>query len=162
MTRAIMVFKGCPIPPSSNNQYRSFVKHGRIIHVSSKELVQFKKDFDAYHLKNLPSFEFAREAFSGLPLSIHISFGFERSRLFTKKGYFKRLDVSNRLKAIHDCFARALQIDDSSFVRVSAVKYAVQKAEDEEAHIEIAVWDFLEVGAETHVPPDQVTGNKPN
>lgn len=141
----IMVFRDAPLPPSSNMQYVSFQRRGRIIHVRSPELVTFYGNFDKYRLKNREAFEFASQVFSGHPLSVHIAFGFERSRVLTKKGSFKKLDVSNYLKAIHDAFAKALNIDDSMFVRVSAVKRTVPTVEREGAEVQIAVHEFEEL-----------------
>lgn len=65
----------------------------------------------------------------------------------TKKGGFKRLDVSNRVKALHDAFSKALLIDDCNFVEISARKYAVSLKEQEWSEIIIELCDFVEVGS---------------
>lgn len=91
----------------------------------------------------MDSIKFARETLAGYPLHFHVDLGFERSRIISKKGTFKRMDVSNRLKAIHDCFATALLIDDSMFIEVSARKRAVAK-EREGAIVTIGLCDFIE------------------
>lgn len=139
-----MTFVGMPLPPSSNNMYKSFMQRGRIRHVCSLETNAFKCQMRAYWRKESLSVKFAREAFAGHPLSVHIEFGFEFSRLLTKKGHFKKLDVSNRLKALHDSIAEALLIDDSCFVCISATKYAVQKKEQEMASVTISLTEFVE------------------
>lgn len=133
-----------PLPPSSNNQYRSFVKGGKITHVSSKELVAFKSAMERYFLSDMTFLKFAREKLSGSPLHFHTDFYFLRKRLFTKEGSFKRLDVSNRLKALHDCFAKALLIDDSYYVEISAKKYPVEDECLERVNVTIAPCDFSE------------------
>lgn len=143
MNHSTMTFKRVPIPPSSNNQYKSFMQGGKIRHVSSTELKKFKETMHYYFLENMQVLKFARESFSGFPLSFHIDFGFERSRVLTKTGSFKRMDVSNRLKAIHDSFAEALLIDDSMFVEVSARKRVVA-AENQGAIVTIGVTEFVE------------------
>lgn len=139
-----VTFKGVPLPPSSNNQYRSFLQGGKIRHVSSQELKLFKQAMDFYFLQNVNLVKFSREAFGGYPLHFHVDFGFERSRIISKKGTFKRMDVSNRLKAIHDTFAGALLIDDSMFVEISAKKRAVASVSDEGAIVTIGLCDFIE------------------
>lgn len=140
-----MVFKGVPIPPSSNNQYLMIRARGKILHVPSPELKRFRLAMEHYFLEQSDAVKFAREIFVGHPLSIHCAFAFEKSRLVSKKGSFKRLDVSNRLKALHDAFADALLIDDCAFVNISAKKYAVQKEMDEQVTVEIAVAEFEEM-----------------
>jgi len=139
-----MIFKNVPLPPSSNNQYRSFMSGGRIRHVASQELVAFKKSMEYYWLEHSKELIFARDTFSGYPINVSIEFRFLKSRLITKKGSFKRLDVSNRLKAVHDCFASALLIDDSCFVKVSAEKQSVEKEECEGATVTLSICDFVE------------------
>lgn len=119
------VFEGVPMPPTSNKAYKSFVHGGRIRHVCHPDLVRFKGDFNAYSLLNRATFNLAREALAGakLPsLGIYCDFYFEHSKLYTKDGRLKRLDVSNRLKALHDCLADSLGIDDCLFTRISASK----------------------------------------
>ena len=139
------VFRNVPLPPSSNGQYRSGLVRGKIRHFASQELRNFKVAMQAYFLEHMNNVKIARELLSGYPLSIHAAFGFERSRLLTKKGSFKRLDVSNRLKALHDEFAKALLIDDCCFVRISAMKYAVKSKGDEKATVTIGLTEFEEM-----------------
>ncbi len=115
---------------------------GKIRHFPAKGLREFKVAMKAYFLQNHVTMKLAREALSGHALSIHTSFGLEKSRILTKKGSFKRLDVSNRLKALHDEFAKALLIDDCCFVQLSALKYCVLTALDEKATVTIALTDF--------------------
>ena len=141
----MMIFKKVPLPPSSNNQYISILRHGKIIRASSKELTTFKKNMEWYWIEHNNQLKIAREIFSGLPLSIHVDFFFEKSRLISKKGHLKRLDVSNRLKAIHDALASALLIDDCFFVRISAEKYAVSNKQEECAMITIEAHEFVEL-----------------
>ncbi len=139
-----MVFRGVPIPPSSNNQY-VLVRRGRkTFHVPSKELKAFRTAMAVYFAENADALKFAREVFVGHPLTIYSELCFEKSRILTKKGTFKRLDVSNRLKALHDAFAEALLIDDCCFVAVSARKTAVQSVADEQTIVEISLADFEE------------------
>ena len=124
------------MPPSSNHQYKSFVRHGKIIHVCSPELVAFKNEMKDWSNFNRGWLKRAKADFQGHPLFIKTFFYFERSRVLTKNGKMKKLDVSNRLKALHDAFAGAIGIDDSQFVRIYASKSV---ASIEKVDIEIGV-----------------------
>jgi Holliday junction resolvase RusA-like endonuclease len=139
-------FKCIPLPPSSNNQYSAFVRGGRVVHVPAKVLVTFKADIRRYFESNAELMLLARASLAGYPLAIHADFKFERTRLFTKKGTFKRLDVSNRLKALHDMVCEMLHIDDSAFVSISARKLSVAATYLEGVDIEIGACDFEERG----------------
>ena len=118
-------FNDIPMPPSSNKAYKSFVAGGRIRHVCAPDLVAFKRDFSVYCLANHASFAWARQELAGVPgveLRIDCVFYFKREQLYTLKGKLKKLDVSNRLKALHDCLAEALGVDDSCFMHITAQK----------------------------------------
>lgn len=117
-----VVFERVPMPPTSNLAYSSFMRGGRVVRVCSKELVAFKSQFSAYHMANLNGFGAGKLIFGGKPLFIDCDFYFPQERLYTKDGRLKRLDVSNRLKALHDCMATALEIDDCQFMEISARK----------------------------------------
>lgn len=119
------VFDGILMPPSSNKAYNSFVRGGRIRHVCAPELVNFKRSFGVYCLLNRALFRVAREGIAGVKsprLWVNCDFYFLQSQLYTKDERLKRLDVSNRLKALHDCMAEALGIDDSLFMEIKATK----------------------------------------
>lgn len=140
-----MEFQKVPLPPSSNNQYVSFVKNGKIMRGSSKELTQFKRAMEMYWLTQKQALIFARETFCGKPLYVHVDFMFSKDRLLNKQGHFKKLDVSNRIKAIHDSLADALLTDDSCFVKISAEKFAVPGRHQESATIRIETYEFTEL-----------------
>jgi len=151
---ASIVFDGLPIPPTSNMQYAIVFRPTGRQFVPKKELVQYKKAMADYFLRNHVAIKHAREVLGGgKALSVQAFFAFERSRLFTKKGNFKRLDVSNRLKALHDCLAKALLLDDSCFVHIGAAKYPVDTKDEEHCCVNISVVDMEEEGEE---PPPSV------
>jgi Holliday junction resolvase RusA-like endonuclease len=118
----VIVFESIPIPPSSNHQYVSFVRHGRVIHVKSPELVKWRKEFDAWVILNINGVRAARSFVNGKLLNVHVDIYWPYEKLFTKQGKPKKLDVSNRLKALHDALADALEIDDCVFWGVSVSK----------------------------------------
>jgi len=91
--------------------------------VASPKLKAFKVEFGVWMLLNRFGLKAASAALSGEgPLAIHCDFFFGRRALYTKDGRLKKMDVSNRLKALHDAMGDALGIDDSRFTEISARK----------------------------------------
>lgn len=141
-----VVLEGAPIPPSSNHQYKSFVRHGRIVHVRSPDLVKYRLDFTKWALVQSKGIEVAKAVIEGCAIEVEAFFGFHVARLYTKKGTFKKLDVSNRIKALHDALAAALCVDDSHFFSITAEKFTVENAEDEQCVIRISPFSPRHVG----------------
>lgn len=134
----MICLSGLPLPPSSNNQYKTVLMRGKMLRVPSADYKKFKADFGAWLYENKRAVEAAREkiaplADAGLKCSVFL--GFAACRLVSQKGKFKRLDVSNRMKALHDIVADALGIDDSCFVSVTAEKFYVEAHEKESSVI---------------------------
>lgn len=125
------MLRGIPIPPSVNGQYATVMVKGRPIRIPSKEYKQYKKDFAAWVLINKELVMHARRLIiewnSTLELSMYCCF--EKSRLITKDGRCKNLDISNRSKALHDLLSEALQIDDSIFVSTPMEKVIADNVE---------------------------------
>lgn len=136
--RGGLILEGLPLPPSSNNQYKSFVRRGRIIHVRSPELVKYRQDFDRWALENAHGLGVATDLLGVGACEVEAFFGFSRDRLFTMAGGFKRLDVSNYLKAVHDCLATKLGVDDCAFFSVVAEKFAVDDPAKEQVIVRIS------------------------
>lgn len=127
VTGACIRLAGLPVPPSSNNQYLTIRRGGSIRHVASRELIQFKKAMKDYNLRSWTQNGERRAQIKkwlemGCVLEITTTHFFHYSSLFTKRGTPKRMDVSNRIKAIHDELAEMLGFDDSLFFRVTALK----------------------------------------
>jgi len=131
-----------PIPPSSNNQYALVRRGHKTFHVPSKKLTQFQAKMQAYPYTNPDLYLIHKQAIhqwlkEGYPLEIRCLFFFRRDRIFTKKNTVKRLDVSNRIKALHDCLCKLLEIDDSLFFRVTAEKVVSEENLEEMTCVEI-------------------------
>lgn len=128
--RTEVVFSNCPMPPSSNHQYASKVIKGRVLHFKTKEVRDWKSEFDTWCLQNMAGIKFAREFVKDKTLGVGCLFFFEQARLYTKTGKLKKLDVSNRIKALHDALAEALHIDDSVFMKIWAEKAMIMSGRD--------------------------------
>jgi Holliday junction resolvase RusA-like endonuclease len=126
-SRASILFTKVPMSPSSNNQYTLVRRGGRTFHVPSLELKTYQKNMIKYPLTCPELFMVGKQKIKdwlahGLPLEIRAIFFFKREKIFTKAGKAKKLDVSNRIKALHDCLCELLEMDDSMFFRVYVEK----------------------------------------
>lgn len=121
------LFTQLPMPPSSNNQYYLARRGPKVYHIASDELKGFKASMAAYPLMRSVIFELNKNLVrnwveQGYTLEIRSIFFFHENRLFTKKNTTKRLDCSNRIKALHDQLCNIIGIDDSLFFKVYAEK----------------------------------------
>lgn len=125
--KTYVLFTKLPLPPSSNHQYTLARRGQKTYHVASAHLKAFQREMNQYPQTCRDLFLCNQQAIhgwikEGKALEIRCFFFFKRERLFTKKSVPKKLDVSNRIKALHDCLCRILEIDDSLFFRVIAEK----------------------------------------
>jgi Holliday junction resolvase RusA-like endonuclease len=126
------------MPPSENAQYmpigfrRPNGKIGARL-IPTKELTDYQeKEFAMWQKMNLP---YAAKAglkcrewlLQGDMLGLHIWAIFPSNRIWTQKAAPRRLDVANRIKALQDCIATMLQLDDSQFWYSGAVKIESMK-----------------------------------
>jgi Holliday junction resolvase RusA-like endonuclease len=129
-----------PLPPSSNNQYKLFRRGNKTYHVPSDEFKAFKDAMSQYrHLIDLRLFQtYARDwKDTKTPLEITCKFYVHRKRIYSLSGTIKKWDVSNRLKSLHDCISKMLDIDDSLFFNISARKQAIDADLREKVDVEI-------------------------
>lgn len=134
-----IILKNIPMPPSSNMQYKVF--SGRF--VPNGSLTRYKKDFERWGLQNHKIILEARERVQrDAQLSISCDFYFSKGRVFTTglkaKSALQKLDVTNRVKALHDMVCKILQIDDRQFFDVQLTKHELDQKTDEYCDIEIA------------------------
>lgn len=117
---------GLPIPPSENNMYVTSFKTRR--RFPSNELKHFKLLMLNYASFNNFPLKYAREEVldilsnPDMGLYVRLFFYFKHDRIYTKKGEFKKMDVSNRIKAIADSVSDILGIDDKVFLAVTCRK----------------------------------------
>lgn len=122
----IFVLSGLPMPPSSNNAYATNRKTG--CRFPSQELKAFKKAIEDWRAARPILLRDARAALVSMRptdqkvLRVDRFFGFPHQRVFTLAGLPKRMDVSNRIKAIDDVVADMLGIDDSWFFGGTEIK----------------------------------------
>lgn len=93
--------------------------------MSTKDAITYEKIFEKWALVNMRTIIEARNTIKnwGTPfIEVAIYIGFKADRLICKDGTPKRLDVSNRLKLVHDLIAEQMKTDDCTFVRTPAEK----------------------------------------
>ena len=140
--RHAVVLEGLPMPPSSNHQYKLFRRNGKTYHVPSTELKTFKAAITHYTLKNSSQYLACLNLISQWRKEKHLfhcnaTFYFKKPRIFTLKGEPRKIDVSNRIKAIHDSVSQMLHLDDSYFFSIGAKKLICKEGDEEHVTIEI-------------------------
>lgn len=122
-----------PMPPSSNNQYFPRILPGRAGGqmarlVPTGDLTKYQKSVtERWKNENLTAVYKCRATLREwmlhqqmIEITIFACFGY--FDLFTQEGIPKRMDASNRVKALNDCLSEILEIDDCWFWRVNIVK----------------------------------------
>lgn len=132
-----IVLKGIPMPPTGNKQYASFLRNSRIIRIKSKMANRYDVDFNVWAMLNKQALKDALNNLNGMGIEIEAFFGFHQSKLIGKKGQFKRLDVTNRLKALHDNLCAAIGIDDSQFISSYEEKFVIDDKELEQVIVRL-------------------------
>lgn len=117
-----MKLLGAPFPPSVNALYRSGRGHrGKVNRFKTRAAIDFEKAFDLWTFQNLQQInrakQFARECEHTLQLylSFKIDFVVRHTDLYTKTNTHKRIDCTNRIKALLDVMSHALELDDRKF-----------------------------------------------
>lgn len=136
-----------PMPPSSNAQYAAMAVRGKEGRTFGKirptrELENYVKDFGNWALANNVALAKAKKfirdeiLMKGKMLGVDTFTCFPGTSLWTQKGLPKRMDASNRIKALHDCLADSLQVDDSYFWEGSFSKMETSRPQP---------WVFVEI-----------------
>ena len=126
------VLTNIPMPPSSNAQYAAMAIRGgegrwfgKIR--PTKALENYHEEFNKWRMINNIAVGKARvfirdNLLKDKMLSVDTYCCFPHSDMWTIKSTVKKMDASNRLKALHDCLSDVLQIDDSWFWKSSVEK----------------------------------------
>lgn len=102
--------------------------------VTSPELKQFQKEMEAWRLTNLVLVYALKKKIRewkliDLQIRVEVQAFFSELQLFTLDGKVRTMDASNRIKALHDCLADILEINDSWFFECEISKRITRKAE---------------------------------
>lgn len=121
----MIIINGLPLPPSINQSYATNFKTRR--RFKSKDLTNFEKLIANYWLeRNLQLQENRKIIESWIKekrdLSFTCIFYLDHKRIFTSDMRKKKMDVSNRIKAIEDSIVGWLWYDDCHHTKVMAIK----------------------------------------
>ncbi len=89
--------------------------------IPSTELTTYQKEtFLSWRYENNLKIIGARKTIKswlamGYKIRMDGFFCFPKRKLYNLDGTTKKMDVKNRLKALHDCFSEHLRVDDSKF-----------------------------------------------
>lgn len=135
-----------PFPPSVNKIYRHFKhpKTGKIVRVASPDLEDFKKRCGKYSLANRKKLQQAHdrlrdETFIKVEAFVLVREG----TVFKKDGGLKKIDVSNRGKALFDALSDMLEIDDRHFNPVSIQYVFIPEGHPERVAVQLSRSDPL-------------------
>jgi Holliday junction resolvase RusA-like endonuclease len=115
----VIIFDDVPMPPSLNNAYPTVKTRTGFRRVKGPGLIQYRRDMMDYYLVNKRQFittkQFVQEWLSKEWhfIQMDIAFAFAQDQLLTKQLKPKRMDLSNRIKAVEDMICELLGIDDS-------------------------------------------------
>lgn len=133
-------FAKLPMPPSSNHQYWHQVMKGKggqqvARPTPTGDLKKFNKAVEVeWKELNLVAVYKCRKLLRewmlrGQFIRVEVYAFFNYFDLFTQQGVPKRMDASNRIKALHDSLATVLEIDDSWFWDCEIRKRETKNAE---------------------------------
>jgi hypothetical protein len=138
----MFVLKRIPIPPTSNNLYASV--RGRFI--KSIEGRKYDAALKLYSIRNFKLIDTIKaELKPNDLLKIHCYFIFSKNRIISKKGDYKKLDVTNRIKALHDAVSDFIGIDDKQFISIMCEKIICENQDDEQVIVTLDKCDQLNI-----------------
>ncbi len=129
-----------PWPPTVNRMYIT-LRNGR--RVSSKLHSDYKLEMTRYgSLVEQNSRERVQGAIAKKQkLMLLLKFNMPFTMLYTKKGETKRIDCSNRIKAVEDSLCKILDIDDRHFWLILAQKQLTQKGNAAHCDARILIYE---------------------
>lgn len=150
---ANILLTGLPMPPSSNNCYITSRQTGG--RFPSKELKTFQRDMRQWRLEHLAMANRAKAElvarFKSEQRFIRVDryFFFPRHQLVNLDGTPKRMDASNRIKALDDSLGEdVLGIDDAWFAAGSCEKALADEGSPASVTVCMTLW---ELGDETRI-----------
>lgn len=143
-----IIWEKLEMPPSSNNQYILVRRGGKTFHVASGKLKAYQNVMNSYPYRKEKTFKRDQKQIldwiaEGKKLQVDALFFFHKKSLFTLDGRVKKMDVSNRLKALHDALSTLMGVDDSLFFRVVAEK--IQGDEEKAESVTVKIKPLLDL-----------------
>ncbi len=131
----LILFDRFPLPPTANHAYPTGTNGRR--HKSSAMRI-FEAEATKWWMVNRPLVTHARKALGGeiaidkaSMIRVDAWVCFHYGSLFTKDSVRKKMDVSNRIKALHDALSNVLLIDDRYFMVGETAPVVIKDFEEE-------------------------------
>ena len=143
-----IVFPLFPMPPSSNKIYKHFLdrRSKKVRRVSTDSLKQFNVESLRWKLHNKKLCEQAHELFKDEAyIKVVVQVGLHDDHIHTKKGKVRKMDVSNRGKALFDSISKLIDVDDCHFFDVRLIKVKVEKNTIEHCKIFISKMNIFDM-----------------
>jgi len=127
-----IVIRNYPYPPSENAMYATIRKGNKTWRTSSRELMEYKRRCNTFYLLNKETMKRAQEIIRewvklGYGIELDALIFMEYQRFLTKEGQDKKVDVSNRIKGLHDTLSELLKVDDHKIYKMSAEKIVAKE-----------------------------------
>lgn len=128
-----IILANLPMPPTSNKQYFAISRGRKAYLTKTKELKNYQDiAFPEWEIKNLNAIGIAKKkveewTLGGQMIRVDLFVCYRYSDIWTKDGRPKANDYRNRFKAIDDCLAKSLGIDDRIFWSGYCEKLTTQK-----------------------------------
>jgi len=99
---------GFPFPPSTNALYKNAGKR----RVKTHDYKEYEYECEAWEYENIKALKKAIKLLRGELVELNLKVFAPKSTWYTKAGKPKKIDVTNRVKALEDCLFKMLDIDD--------------------------------------------------
>jgi len=126
--RDAIVIHNIPIPPSVNQLYKTLTIRNQIRRAPSKKYKDWQNQCRQMYLENAHKFRCMQVLVQQIleeldcALEVRYYFFFHRDKIYCKDNTFKKMDVSNRIKAVEDMVFSVLDMDDRVTWKVIAEK----------------------------------------
>lgn len=109
-----------PMPPTDNHMYNRGRNGRRFLSDDNKEFRAGVVRWAERHEDRIKDMRMAVQSWRAVEVTVYL--GFHHARLWSKKSSPKKLDGTNRLKALLDEVAQLVGVDDSRFWQVTVQK----------------------------------------
>jgi hypothetical protein len=114
----MVIVKNFPMPPGSNHLYKTCAVGNRIFRAPSRKHKDYKKSVKLWALENPDIIRMMKAKVKDWKaLQIERYFMFHYKTIYCKDGRIKKMDVSNRIKALDDSLLGLMGLDDSQIFR---------------------------------------------
>lgn len=123
-----------PFPPSTNVLYKNSGR-GR---VKTHQYKEYEHECEAWEWDNIDLIRKAIKKVKGKLVTLELEVYAPKSTWYTKAGKPKKIDVTNRVKALEDCLFKMLDIDDCHVFKCTQEKCISDKGK----YVDITIKEY--------------------